>query len=175
MTHESRAEMEDLKQHFKATMAHYPSGVVIITTRDAEGVAHGFTATSFSSLSMDPPSILVCLASSAFCYDAFIRARHFVVNFVDARHDELALQFSRRGADKFGGVATRMTGNDVPVLDDAVAFIECEAADHLVSGDHTILVGNVLAAQAAADRDVLVHYRRQFGRVSLAAAPIHAG
>ena len=157
--------MEDVRQQFRSAMAHYPSGVVIVTTIDSAGSPQGFTATSFSSLSMEPPSVLVCLANSAFCYEAFVTSRHFAINFVDAGQDALALRFASRGADKFGGVAMRRTASGAPVLEAAAAYLECESDGHFLSGDHAILIGNVLAAGVESERDVLVHYQRRFGRV----------
>jgi len=162
--------MSDLQTRFKATMAHYPAGVVIVTTRDAQGAPQGFTATSFSSLSMDPPSVLVCLANSAFCYDAFVNARHFAINFVGAGHDDLAMRFARRGEDKFGGLPMLTSDSGVPVLRDAAAYIECESNQHLVSGDHAILIGNVANAHVDPAHDVLVYCQRRFGSVHYHAA-----
>jgi flavin reductase ActVB len=159
--------MSKLQEQFKATMACYPAGVVVVTTIDSQGRFQGFTATSFCSLSLDPPSILVCLANSALCYRDFINSQHFVVHFVDALQVDTALTFARRGADKFGAVAVRKSSNGVPVLQNCVAFLECETGGHFVSGDHAILVGNVRSATLDHERDVLVHYRRKFGRVSL--------
>ncbi|HZU62066.1 MAG TPA: flavin reductase family protein [Novosphingobium sp.] len=162
--------MEELQARFRATMAHYPAGVVIVTTRDGHGRLQGFTATSFSSLSLAPPSILVCLAHAAFCYEAFVTSRHFAINFVGAGHDGLALRFARRGEDKFAGVPVRLTEQGVPLLCEAAATLECATDSHVVSGDHAILVGNVLDAAIAEGSDVLVHYQRRFGHVRFARA-----
>jgi flavin reductase ActVB len=156
----------DLKERFKATMSQYPAGVVIVTTAGAAGL-QGFTATSFSSLSLDPPSVLVCLARSALCYEAFVQSSHFVVNLIDAADADLATVFARRGADKFGSAPYRLTEHGVPVLEDCAAFVECRTSSHFVVGDHAVLVGTVAHTEARQDREVLVHYRRQFGRVTL--------
>lgn len=157
--------MNELADSFKETMACYPAGVVIVTTIDSAGLPVGFTATSFSSLSLDPPSICVCLASNAFSYEAFINCSNFVVNFVDADRADVARTFAKRGADKFIGIDIVKTKTGVPVLEDSIAFIECENGGHFVSGDHSILVGNVQSTQINKDKDVLIYSRRQFGRI----------
>ncbi|WP_137130934.1 flavin reductase family protein [Rhizobium sp. FY34] len=162
--------MDDLIQSFKATMARYPAGVVVVTTTDEEGRAYGFTATSFSSLSLKPPSIIVCLANTAYCYNAFVNSRHFAVHFIDAEDSALAMGFASKGIDKFSGVKVDLSAEGVPLLKDSVAVLECGAGGHFVSGDHAILIGNVLRTKVSDDRDVLVHYRRQFGKVSMPAA-----
>ncbi len=159
--------MKELQDRFKATMASYPSGVVVVTTVDAEGRPQGFTATSFTSLSLEPPSVLVCLANKAFCYDAFVRSSHFVVNFIDADESALATAFARAGTDKFSQARFHLGEQGVPVLGDAVATVHCQTHTHFVVGDHAVLVGQVQDSSVHVERDVLVHYRRQFGRVNL--------
>lgn len=89
-------------QHFKQAMASFPSGVTIVTTVDGDGKWWGFTATSFCSVSMDPPLVLVCLARGAECHPVFEAAEHFVIHVIHSEHTDLALRFATRGADKFG-------------------------------------------------------------------------
>lgn len=158
---------DHLKNAFKAVMSHYPSGVVVVTTVDAKGGRHGFTATSFSSLSMDPPSVFVCLANTAGCYDAFVTAHHFAINLLGADDEGLARQFASRGIDKFADVDISLNAHEVPLLRSAAGHIECQAKQPVISGDHTILIGTVLAAGIPREREALVHYRRQFGHVRL--------
>lgn len=156
---------DSMHDRFKNAMAGYPAGVVVATTLDVQGDPQGFTATSFSSLSLDPPTVLVCLARSARCHPHFVKASHFVINILGAADAVLALQFANSKADKWRGVDTWRTGQGVPVLAAAAAHIECVAQPPVDSGDHTILIGRVIDVQTDARREALVHYRRTFGRV----------
>jgi flavin reductase ActVB len=148
-----------LQQGFREAMAGFPSGVTIVTTEHA-GSPWGFTASSFCSVSLDPPMVLVCLARSAQCRDAFQDATYWTVNIAAERHADVAMRFASRGADKFGpgGFTRQPTG---PVLDDAVATLTCRAHSIQEAGDHLILLGEVMEV-AASQRAPLVYHRRTF-------------
>lgn len=146
---------------FRAALSRFPSGVTVVTTRDWDGTPWGFTASSFCSLSADPPQVLVCLANDADCYPAFRDGETFAVNVLAAHQENIARRFASKGADKFGPGGFRQGARGVPVLDDAVAVLECEVADRLPGGDHTILVGRVYEATAR-DGDPAVYCDRAF-------------
>ena len=148
---------------FRNAMARFASGVTVVTPRDADGRPHGFTASAFSSLSLDPPLVLVCLEKQAQSYPAFMAATHMAISILAADQADLAWHFARKQADKFAGVATvpgAVTG--LPLLPGAVVHLECRITGRLDGGDHTILV-EVLRAETA-EREPLLHYNRQFGR-----------
>lgn len=150
--------------HFRDAMSQFASGVTIVTTRDAEGSPVGFTASAFSSLSLNPPLVLVCLDKGADCYSAFAAADSMAISILAAGQTEIALRFSRRGADKFGpgGLSDGpLTG--MALVNGATVHLECSFAEKLDGGDHTILVGKVLAAKTI-DSVPMVHYNRHFGR-----------
>ena len=149
---------------FRNAMAQFASGVTIVTTRDEEGTPRGFTASAFSSLSLDPPLILVCLDRKADSHAAFEAAEHFAVSILAEGQGETAMRFARSGADKFGGFEVEpgsVTG--MPVIPGALAHLECRMHDRLPGGDHTILVGEVLFAHTDERLRPLLHYNRAFG------------
>lgn len=149
---------------FKAAMARFPSGVTVVITRDPNGQAFGFTASAFSSLSLQPPLILVCLDKGADSHPAFRGAGMFTVSVLEASQLDTAMKFATRGADKFGGVSVfdgAVSG--MPLIEGATVHLECRTHEHLEGGDHTIIVGEVLTA-ASTDLEPLVHYNRHFGR-----------
>ena len=136
-------QMPASMQDFKEAMGRFPSGVTIVTTVDQDGRSWGFTATAFSSLSIDPPLILACLAGKAECKAAFMSATQFAVSILRPEHKDLAIRFATKGIDKFAG-GEFSTGNiGVPVLTDAVVTIECTMEAKYPGGDHVILVGAV--------------------------------
>ncbi|MGH2587312.1 MAG: flavin reductase family protein [Dehalococcoidia bacterium] len=148
---------------FRNAMASFASGVTVVTTVDEDGTLWGFTASAFSSLSLDPPLILVCLEKRADSHPAFERADHFAVSILAEHQQDTAMRFATRGIDKFGGIETLQgdaTGH--PLVPEAMAHIECRIVERLPGGDHTILIGEVLTARTD-DRPPLLHYNRRFG------------
>lgn len=146
---------------FREAMASFPSGVTIVTTADADGRWWGFTATSFCSVSLDPPLVLVCLACDAECAPVFHTARQWVVHVIHPEHAELALRFATRGADKFADAGFVPNENGLPVLPGASVSLDCALHARYPGGDHTILVGEVEAVRLGADPPAL-YFRRGF-------------
>jgi flavin reductase ActVB len=157
---------------FRAAMSMWPSGVTITTTVDGDGLRWGFTASAFSSLSLEPPLILVCLAAAAKCHETFVRARSFAVNLLSTRHEQLALRFATRDSDKFKDTNFKPGHDGSPILTDAVASLECTMHATVPAGDHSILIGKVLRANVNATRrdsaSAMVHFARRFGVVGSA-------
>jgi len=148
---------------FRSAMARFASGVTIVTTLDGDGDLWGFTASAFSSLSLDPPLILVCLDKRAESHTAFDHADRFAVSILAEGQSEVALRFATRGADKFGGLdVINGPATGLPLIPGAMAHLECQMYERLPGGDHTILLGEVLHAQTE-DKQPLLHYNRQFG------------
>lgn len=148
---------------FKEAMSRFPAGVVIVTTSDAGGKSWGFTASSFSSLSMEPPLILVCLAKSAECYSAFLSAQCFAINMLNASDETAAITFSKRGADKFGSGVFETDALGSPLLPSAIAALSCQRFEIYDGGDHCILVGRVTAIKLGAGNNPMVYLNRTFG------------
>lgn len=146
---------------FREAMAGFPSGVTIVTTADDDGRWWGFTATSFCSVSMDPPLVLVCLARGAECHPVFARAERWIVHVVHPEHADLALRFATRGADKFTDAGFAADERGLPVLDRACVTLNCTTHARHDGGDHTILVGHVQRTRLG-DEDPAVYFRRGF-------------
>jgi|SRR5215471_2790701 len=154
---------------FLAAMSMWPSGVTITTTIDDNGLRWGFTASAFSSLSLEPPLILVCLNAAAKCHETFVRTKSFAVNLLSTRHEQLARRFATRGSDKFQGANFKPGHTGSPILSDAVASLECVMHATMPAGDHTILIGKVVHANVNAtagdSAPAIVHFARRFGVV----------
>lgn len=149
---------------FRNAMARFASGVTVVTTHDRAGQPVGFTASAFSSLSLDPPLVLVCLEKRADCWDAFMAAPRFAVSILAAGQDDIAMRFATKSIDKFAGaplVSGDATG--LPLIAGATVHLECRLFDKPDGGDHTILIGEVLRASSS-DDPPLLHFNRTFGR-----------
>jgi flavin reductase ActVB len=136
---------------YRAALARFATGVTIVTTADARGRWWGFTASSFASLSLEPPLILVCLAHDASCHSAFISEPAFRVNVLGPEHEPLAIRFATRGASKFSGGEFRTGDDGLPILDDALVSLRCRTVERAEGGDHTILIALVESTQLRSD------------------------
>ncbi len=154
---------------FRSALSSFPSGVTIVTTRSAEGTLYGFTASSFTSLSLDPPLVLVCLDRRADCFPVFTAAERFIVNIATPAHAELAVRFATKGEDKFAAGGFRFDEDDHPVLSDAAAVIRCALDEVVPGGDHVILIGRVHDAQIGGGKPV-TWYRGGFVHLGESAA-----
>lgn len=124
-------------------MGMFATGVTVITTRCADGTLAGFTANSFSSVSLDPPLILWSLGLHAPSLHAFEACSHFAINVLSASQAELSQRFATSGIDKFAGLEWREGLGGAPLIADCLATFECAREACHPGGDHKIFVGRV--------------------------------
>jgi flavin reductase (DIM6/NTAB) family NADH-FMN oxidoreductase RutF len=146
---------------FRRVLGHFASGVTIVTTCDADGRPTGLTASAFTSVSLDPPLILICVDHKSQSHGPLVERGRFAVNFLSADQEALSRKFATTRLDKFDGVAHRMTALGVPVIDGALAQLECVTVSRHDEGDHTILIGRV-EETTANDGPPLLYYRGQY-------------
>jgi len=130
-------------KEFTRAMSRVPGPVTVVTTVDASGRAWGFTATSFVSLSLEPPLVLICLSRTASTHTAFVSAQAFLVNVLGEDQASIAVQFARSGVDRFGTGATLPLERGLPGVPGAAVRLACSLHEVLDGGDHSILVGRV--------------------------------
>ncbi len=140
-----REEAEFDSRDLRRAFGNFATGVTIVTTLDADGRPCGFTANSFSSVSIDPPLLLVSIAKSAYGCEVFTRSRGFAVNILAQNQRELSNRFARAGADKFLDQDWQAAKTGSPLLEDVVAWFDCGHFEQVDAGDHVILIGRVLA------------------------------
>lgn len=121
----------------------FVTGVTVVTTAERDGTPRGFTANSFTSVSLDPPLVLVCLARKASSYGAFMEAEAFCVNILSETQRKIASIFASKSDDKFAGIEWRSARTGAPVLADISAWLDCRMHQRIEAGDHVILVGEV--------------------------------
>jgi flavin reductase (DIM6/NTAB) family NADH-FMN oxidoreductase RutF len=151
-------------QELRRILGHFPTGVTVITTKDLAGAPFGLTANAFTSLSLNPPLILVCVDKAAQCYSCFADSNVFTVNFLREDQEEISRRFATKGADKFAGLNWHEGENGAAVLDGAIGYLECKIVESYEGGDHTIIVGAVLNGVAGGDRPLLF-FRGKYQRL----------
>ncbi|MFN0084203.1 MAG: flavin reductase family protein [Blastocatellia bacterium] len=130
-------------QLFRRAMGHFASGVTVVTAMTAEGEPRGMTASAFSSVSLDPPLILVCVGRSSSFYEVITSTGFFAVNFLSAGQQAVSQRFASKIEDKFEGVETATGKTGAPLLAGSLAHIECSRFEILPGGDHIIVLGRV--------------------------------
>lgn len=144
-------------REFRNALGSFATGVTIATTLDADGEPIGVTASSFNSVSLDPPLILWSLAKSSLSKDAFCSSGHFAVHILAAHQEEMSNRFARSGADKFDGVDWRKGETASPILPDFAALFQCKTRHQYEGGDHIILVGEVVSFETRDAQPLLFH------------------
>src|SRR5262249_54326152 len=139
---------------------YFASGVTVVTTASGNEL-YGMTVSSFASLSLNPPLVLICIDKSVPTHDAIREAGCFVVNILEKRQEHLSRRFATTATDKFKGVAWHSGNLGLPVLADTLAAIECRLHNVLDGGDHTIFVGEVVDAEVR-EGAPLLYYRRGY-------------
>jgi flavin reductase (DIM6/NTAB) family NADH-FMN oxidoreductase RutF len=136
----------------------------VVTTKAADGSDQGMTVSAFSSVSLDPPLVLICIEKTASVHEALTRAPEFVVNILSAKQEQIARRFSIVDIDRFEGVGFSRTQDGIPVLDDVLGIIECKKFALHDAGDHTIIVGEVEATRAE-NGSPLLYYRGGYAQL----------
>ncbi|MER5946530.1 flavin reductase family protein [Streptomyces sp. NPDC001904] len=146
----------------RRTLRRHASGITVITV---PGPA-GFTATSFTSVSLDPALVSFCLGATASTAAAVQRAERFAVHLLGAENTDLARQFARSGIDRFDGVRYRREADGLPVLSDAPAWLTARVVSLQRLGDHYLVVGQIDAGDVRQEAPALVHHAGEFASVS---------
>jgi flavin-dependent trigonelline monooxygenase, reductase component len=123
----------------------FMTGVTVVSCRDEAGNPMGFTANSFTSVSLDPPLLLVCPGEFLSSYEAFVSCDHFGVSILAEGQEDVANIFAGFKGDRFGRVSHRNDLHGVPLVDEAIAQFSCKTHQVIPAGDHCILMGEVMA------------------------------
>jgi flavin reductase (DIM6/NTAB) family NADH-FMN oxidoreductase RutF len=143
---------------FRAAMRRYPTGVTIVTTV-VEGTPKGFTANAFSSVSADPPIVLICVNRSARTHPLISQAGRFCVNVLRLEQRSLAEKFSsHEHTSPFAGQGYRAGASGSPIFDDSLAYFDCELAEEHTAGTHTIFLGKVVECGSSTHGEPLGYF-----------------
>ncbi|MDT0576089.1 flavin reductase family protein [Croceicoccus sp. F390] len=142
---------------FRDALGSFATGVTVITTVDQAGGDVGLTASSFNSVSLDPPMVLWSLARTSRNMDAFSNAEHFAVHILAAAQQDLSNRFAKRGEDKFAGLDLERGSSGIPLIKDCAARFECRTRHQYDGGDHVIFVGEVIGFARQASAPLIFH------------------
>lgn len=161
-------DREGRAQSYRELMRRYPTGVTVVTTRDAD-VDHGMTANAVSSVSLDPILFSVCVAKEARLHGYMDRARHFVVNLLACDQADVSTTFAKKDlsdAQRWATVATHESSFGALRIDGCIGYLECEVIDTVEAGSHTIFLGEVQRIAEGADKPPLLFYGGEYRRLA---------
>ncbi|MGE5600910.1 MAG: flavin reductase family protein, partial [Pseudomonadota bacterium] len=143
----------------------FATGVTVVTCFDSDGSPMGITANSFTSVSLDPPLLLVCIHKHSACASALLASEHFAVNVLQTLQQPASIRFSTRQEDRFGANDWSRGEFGAPVLQESLSVFECERNAVHEGGDHHILIGRVVKASFNPELDPLLYFRGKYRRL----------
>lgn len=159
--------MSVTEHNFKQALKLWATGVTIVTSNTKEFGLKGMTATSFSSVSLDPPQILVCINQSADTGNAILHGKYFAVNILKAGQQTISNQFSGASSqqERFANLNWYEGKNGVPVIADALASIECKVVQQVLAGTHWVIIAEVQNVSCDSG-DPLLYYHSTYRQLS---------
>lgn len=137
---------------FRQLLGRFATGVTVLTARDPDGRPHGMTANSLASVSLEPPLVLLSIDHEAAMHDLLIEGPAFAVNILSSNQETISRRFAQDREERFDGIGYQESPRGLILLDGALAHLECERVATHEAGDHTILVGRVVAGTAGDGR-----------------------
>jgi flavin reductase (DIM6/NTAB) family NADH-FMN oxidoreductase RutF len=148
-------------EEFRRACGRFATGVTIASVLDAAGGPHGLTVNSFTSVSLEPPLVLICLGHAVSIIDHFRAARYFGINVLKEGQRDISDHFARKGHDRFGSLAWQPGETGVPLLPGSLAAIECAVHKRYTAGDHDIFIGEMVRARVAKG-DPLIYFASRY-------------
>ena len=153
------------KDDFRSALSRFISGVTVVTTLGRNNQPAGITVSAFSSVSLEPPLILACIDKRSSVHDCLTEGSRFAVNVLAENQQSLSRLFAAKDEDRFDGTAYRWGASGAPLLDGALACIECRVVHAYAGGDHTIIVGEV-ESTSVAEHKPLAYYRGSYAHLA---------
>ena len=150
---------------FRTILGRFATGVTVVTIRDADGIDHGMTVSAFSSVSLVPPLVLVCIGHASDMHPFMSGIDRFGASILASSQEALSRRFSDPLPDRFDGVGYRRGTTGVALLDEALATVECTIVARHPAGDHTIVVGEVEHGSVGDTTTPLLYYRSGYARL----------
>ena len=153
--------------HLKQFMRQFPQGVTLVTTR-YEGQVRGVTISSFTSLSLDPPLVMIAVAKNASSYLAFVKSEFFNIQLLASTQDSIAARFATKidHDEKFRGLQYAFDSKNNPVIDQALGYLECMRNQVHEVGDHSLIIAKVIGAKILGNSEPLIYHNRKFTTIA---------
>ena len=150
---------------FRRTLGHFGSGVTVVTAATEERMA-GLTVSAFSSVSLNPPLILVCIHKQSSAVDVIRDGGKFAVNLLSEEQIDVSNHFASQTPDKFQNVAVQISTFGLPILEGSLGFLECSVFQEVDAGDHYVYIGQVENAETDESKHPLLYYHGRYETLS---------
>jgi flavin reductase (DIM6/NTAB) family NADH-FMN oxidoreductase RutF len=150
---------------FRAVLGRFASGVTVVTVHDADGRDHGMTVSAFCSVSLEPPLVLACIDRTAALLPALGAGSAYAINVLSESQEALSRRFAAEVDDRFEGIGYTRGPAGSPLLEDALAYMECRVEARVDAGDHVVVIGRVEHTHVNDDASPLLYYRSGYGRL----------
>ena len=160
--------MSFTQRQFRDALGHFATGIAVVTAAAEDGTVAGLTVNSFTSVSLDPPLLLVCLARTITSFAIFERARHFAISLLREDQRHVSAAFATSGDAKWQGQQHRLGAVACPIIHPNLAAFECEVHTRHDAGDHMLLIGRVIRVETAESGDPhpLLYFRGRYRELS---------
>ncbi len=155
-------------EELRRALRHFASGVTVVTA-ESDGVRYGITVSSFASISLDPPIIMVSLSNSSQLVEMVLRSEHFAVHILATHQEELSQRFAApyTAEEKFAGIVSEPGASGAPTLGESLAVLDCVLDQSLAVGTHTVMFGRVVHTRAVDESgDPLLYYHRRYRKLA---------
>jgi len=152
-------------EKFKKALGLFATGVTIVTGVTPQGEPVGITVNAFTSVSLEPPLVLVCLGNNTGCLEAFCEGEHFAINILDENQQALSKVFAGPQEHKFKDRTYETWDNDCPILSECLVNLECRRVNVFEAGDHVILLGRIEGIEYSNSGRPLLYYQSAYGRL----------
>jgi flavin reductase (DIM6/NTAB) family NADH-FMN oxidoreductase RutF len=152
-------------ERFRRACGRFATGVAIAAAADSQGVPHGLTVNSFTSVSLHPPLILICLGHEVTSIEVFRAAPYFGLSILAEHQRDISDRFARKGEDRFDGLPWHPGATGAPLLNGVLAAIECRVERRIPAGDHDIFIGEMVAAHIS-EGEPLVYYASRYRKLA---------
>lgn len=150
---------------FRSTLRRFAAGVTVITSAREDGEPAGMTATAFTSVSAEPPTVLICVDASARTREAIERREAYAVNILAQGQRDVASLFASKAEGKFESIPWRPGETGVPIIDGVLAALECRVVQSVEAGTHLIFIGEVLAVHLG-EGDPLIYFDAAYHKLA---------
>ena len=140
-----KLSLPPLHERLRNAFGSYVTGITVVTARSSEGEPVGFTANSFTSVSLDPPLLLVCVGKGLSSYEIFASTSNLAVNILGSEQKKLADRFARYKGKRFEGIEWNNSVLNSPLLAGSCAWFDCSIFKRIDAGDHDVLIGEIHA------------------------------
>lgn len=160
-------DITTLREELKHFMRRFPQGVTLVTTH-TKGKYVGITVSSFTSISLDPPLVLISVSKDANSYNDFVNCETFDVQLLAANQESIAVKFAKKikHEEKFDGLMFSLDPKGNPIIEGILANLVCARDQVIDAGDHTLILGKVQTAKVLLDSSPLIYHERAFTTIT---------